>query len=224
MRASRTLTVAEAKAFYDRFGAMQDTQAFYEDGAVDALIAHSDFEHARAVLEFGCGTGRVAARLLANVLREDCRYRGVDISETMVALARRRLRPWAPRAEVVLSPGALPSSPDDAGTYDRFLSTFVLDLMSDEGIAGVLAEAHRLLGPGGRLCLVGLTRGRGPVASAWALLHRLSPMLVGGCRAIELRDHLDEARWRLAHHEVISRWGISSEVVVAAPGDAHGAS
>ena len=33
----------------------------------------------------------------------DCHYLGVDISETMVALARERLRAWASRAEIVLS-------------------------------------------------------------------------------------------------------------------------
>ena len=90
--ASRTLTTAEAKAFYDGFGAKQDAQAFYEDLAVKALIDHADFEHAHSVFEFGAGTGRLAARLLGTMLPDDCRYLGVDIAETLVALARERLR------------------------------------------------------------------------------------------------------------------------------------
>src|SRR6266478_1823744 len=94
-----TLTTAEAKVFYDRFGAKQDTQAFYEDRALDALILHADFQHAQSVFEFGCGTGRLAARLFTTTLREDCRYVGADISETMVALARKRSRRWANRVE-----------------------------------------------------------------------------------------------------------------------------
>ena len=52
------LSRQEARAVYDRIGAWQDTQAFYEGPALDALIAHGSFEDARAVFEVGCGTGR----------------------------------------------------------------------------------------------------------------------------------------------------------------------
>ena len=95
---SRTLTTSEARAFYDRFGAKQDKQAFYEDRAIAALIAHADFEHAQSIFEFGCGTGRLAARLLPTPLPDNCHYLGVDISTTMVALARERLRPTGQRS------------------------------------------------------------------------------------------------------------------------------
>jgi hypothetical protein len=52
----KTLSHHEAKAFYDRFGARQDGQAFYEDGALQELVRHARFAHAREVVEFGCGT------------------------------------------------------------------------------------------------------------------------------------------------------------------------
>jgi SAM-dependent methyltransferase len=217
---ARTLTTAEAKAFYDRLGARQDTQAFYEDRAVAALIAHADFAHARSIVELGCGTGRVAARILGTVAPAECRYLGIDVSDTMIGLARERLRPWANRARVVRSGGILPAD-IEAGAHDRFLSTYVLDLMSEDAIRAVLTDAHRVLAADGRLCLVGLTRGRGVAAGlvsrAWALVHRLEPKLVGGCRAIELCDYLPPAQWRMDHREVVSPWALSSEVVVAAP-------
>ena len=44
------LSHKEARAFYDRFGAKQDLQSFYEDPAVERLIAHADFANASAVL------------------------------------------------------------------------------------------------------------------------------------------------------------------------------
>ena len=219
LSASRTLTTAEAKAFYDGFGAKQDAQAFYEDLAVKALIDHADFGHAHSVFEFGSGTGRLAARLLGTMLPDDCRYLGVDISETMVALARERLRPWATRAEVVLSEGPIPTQ-CRAAEYDRFVSTYVLDLMSEEAIGTVLADANRLLCPDGLLCLVSLTHGdtfmTKLVVSAWTALHRLNPKIVGGCRPIALHDLLPGDCWQLRHHEVVSAWGINSEVLVAA--------
>ena len=69
-RRSPVLTHDEARRVYDRIGAGQDSQAFYEDRATRLLIRHGAFERARSVLEFGCGTGRFAARLLARHLPE----------------------------------------------------------------------------------------------------------------------------------------------------------
>lgn len=212
----RTLTRAEARAFYDRFGARQDSQGFYEDSALDILVQRGDFENAAAVFELGCGTGRLAARLLVAYLPPTARYRGIDVSPTMVALARERLRPWAGRAEVELSDGSLP--PGD-GLCDRFVSTYVLDLMSRQDIVDTLGGAYRLLGPRGLLCVVSLTHGRGPVgklvSSGWSAVHRLRPKLVGGCRPIELLDFLPRDRWNVRHREIVCRWGITSEVMVA---------
>ena len=50
-----------------------------------------------------------------------------------------------------------------------------------------------------------------------ARLHSLSPSLVGGCRAIGLRSSLPPDRWRVIHSNVVSKWGIASEVLVARP-------
>jgi SAM-dependent methyltransferase len=215
---SHTLTTAEAKAFYDRFGAKQDTQAFYEDHALDALIVHADFQHAHAIFEFGCGTGRLAARLFETKLPEDCRYFGVDISETMVALARERLRRWANRSDIALSEAVIPLH-GTVEAYDRFLSTYVLDLMSADAMQAVLGDAQRILRPEGLLCLVSLTHGHTLltrlVSSAWTMLHRWNPKLVGGCRPIELRDFLSGDCWRVRHQEVVPAWGITSEVLIA---------
>jgi hypothetical protein len=52
------LSHRETRRVYDRIGAKQDTQAFYEDVATRELIRHGDFASATAVFEFGCGTGR----------------------------------------------------------------------------------------------------------------------------------------------------------------------
>lgn len=87
----RTLWHDEAKAFYDWFGLRQDSQRFYEGPAVADLITHADFHEARSMFEFGCGTGRLTERLLSDYLPSGCRYRAVDISSTMVRLARERL-------------------------------------------------------------------------------------------------------------------------------------
>ncbi len=214
------LTHEQAKAFYDAFGARQDAQAFYEDRAVAALIAHGDFAGVRAVIEFGCGTGRLAETLLARHMGGDGTYVGLDISTTMVALARRRLEPWRDRAEVRRTTGSMALDLPSGG-FDRFVSTYVLDLLGEDDIRRLLSEAHRLLSADGRLCLASLTHGQTPltrlVSRTWQRVHALRPRLVGGCRPIAICECLDRRRWKVRHRAVIARYGVSSEVLVAEP-------
>jgi len=217
--AERTLSHAAARALYDRIGRWQDTQRFYEDEATADLIAHADLHQAQSVFEFGVGTGRLAARLLSDHLPATARYFGIDISATMVALAHERLAPWLDRTRVEQSDGSpVIHAPD--GRFDRFVSTYVLDLLSEEEIATVLAEARRVLAPGGLLCLVSATHGRTPservIMGLAGRLHALAPTLVGGCRAIDLSPVLERESWRVVHHAVVSKWAIPSEVLVAA--------
>ena len=93
---------------------------------VEDLIAHAHLQTATCVLEFGCGTGRVAAELLARHLPDACRYVGIDISPVMVGLASERLRAWRPRAGARLVSGSGPLPMED-GSCSHVLSTYVLD-------------------------------------------------------------------------------------------------
>ena len=216
---TRTFSHKEAKAFYDRLGRRQDWQAFFEDRAVADTIEHGHFGRARAVCEFGCGTGRLAQRLLREFLPHNSTYLGLDISETMVALARNRLIRWKERASAIRTDGT-PHVPAGDESFDRFLACYVFDLLSEQDIRDLLSEAHRVLVPGGLLCLVSLTHGETTpskiLISVWERVHAWRPALVGGCRPLELRARLSEVAWQLQHQSVISRFGVSSEVVVAA--------
>jgi ubiquinone/menaquinone biosynthesis C-methylase UbiE len=214
----RMLTREETRRVYDRMGAFQDTQAFYEDRGTGILVAHGAFESAHRVLEFGCGTGRFAERLLSRQLPPDARYRALDLSPTMVALARKRLAPFGERAEVVQTDGSPPVS-EPAGSRDRFVSNYVLDLLAEDDIRAVVREAHRVLEPGGLLCVASLTGGIGPasrvLSRTWSWLHALRPALVGGCRPLELASWLPAEQWRLRHQEKVAPFGVPLQAVVA---------
>jgi hypothetical protein len=56
----KILSSERAKRFYDWMGAKQDTQCFYERPALADLIVHLELARAESVIEFGCGTGRLA--------------------------------------------------------------------------------------------------------------------------------------------------------------------
>ncbi len=220
LEAEATLSHTAARALYDRIGRWQDTQRFYEDLATADLIAHADLGHARSVFEFGAGTGRIAERLLREHLPATARYHGIDISSTMVRVARQRLSPWPRRATVEQSDGSPRLRAPDR-QFDRFISTYVLDLLSAGDIALVVEEAHHLLSADGLLCLVSATHGRTvlerSVMGVFAGLYAFAPRLVGGCRAIDLLPFIHPERWRVEHRNVVSKWGIASQVVVAAP-------
>lgn len=214
---SRFLDTDAARSFYDRFGARQDTQAFYEDAALDLLVAGADLSQARRVFEFGCGTGRLAERVLSRELPPEARYWGCDISGTMIRLACGRLGSFGARATLWQNEGR----PDfaAAGPFDRILATYVLDLLPPDTIAAFLAEAAAALTPGGLLAVAGLTPGETTLSAAtsrlWSLVHRARPTLVGGCRPLRLVPFLESGPWRLRHRQVVSGWSVPSEVIIA---------
>jgi ubiquinone/menaquinone biosynthesis C-methylase UbiE len=214
----RYLSHEQARCFYDRFGAKQDAQSFYEDRAINALIQHADFQQAQTLLEFGCGTGRLAERLMLNCLPATATYHGLDISSTMVELAMQRLQAFAMRAHVSQTQGEV-RFPFGAHTFDRFVSAYVLDLLPDAEIRDLLSEAHRVLHSGGILALASLSQGttllsKG-VSGVWRTIHHLKPTWVGGCRPVELIEYIRLDRWKIKHHEKLSQFGITSEVLVA---------
>ena len=192
-------------------------QADDELGTPPRRAFHLDLSAAQAVYEFGCGTGRFAARLLATELPAAASYRAIDLSPAMVDLARRRLAPFGPRATVELRNGGPPSS--EAASCDRFVSNFVLDLLSVDDIRGVIAEAHRMVVAGGLLGLSSLTPGFSPatrfVARLLSGIHTLRPHLIGGCRALELLDFLPQSQWRVRHVARIAALGVPLQAVVA---------
>ncbi len=216
----RVLTHEQAQAFYNRMGAKQDWQAFYEAKATHDLIAHASFETAQAVFEFGCGTGALAERLLSAHLAPETQYVAVDSSATMIHLAQARLARFGSRVTVEQTDGSLQFEAASS-SYDRFVSTYVADLLSASDITALLAEAHRLLMPEGRLCLVSLTHGTRWLSrlltGLWTGIHRLTPTLVGGCRPLDLGVLLPASIFHLEYVHVVTAFGIPSEVIVAKP-------
>lgn len=212
------LSKSQAARVYDRIGRFQDTQRFYEDPATKALVSASRMDEASALFEAGCGTGRLAQKLLSGVLPPQCTYLGVDISATMVRLARRAVAPWSQRA-TVLQADATTYQADLHLKFDRFLTAFCVDLLSPEDIAALLLRARAALIEGGMLCAAGLTDGPSGLESwvsrAWSACHRVAPQLLGGCRPLHLCHYLDRTCWRTLHHETICAFGLCSEVLVA---------
>jgi len=216
----QTLTLEEAKTYYDSFGAKQDSQIFYEGPAIKELITNSQFDQAVSIFEFGCGTGRFAQELIAEHLPPDAMYCGTDVSSTMIQLATERLESFGPRAMVTLASTNV-DIPAGDDSIDRFVSTYVFDLLPQTATKKVLDEAHRALQADGLLCLAGITKGTTFISrivmDIWRWIFSQNPSLVGGCRPTELTGLLPAAQWQIRHRSVVVAWGIASEVLIAAP-------
>lgn len=213
----RVLDPAAARAYYDRFGKKQDSQGFYEDPALDDMVAHASFQDTRHVFEFGCGTGKFAARLLERYLPCSATYLGCDVSPVMIGLAKHRLEAYGERAQAVLSDGAV-RFPLPDHSVDRVVSSYVLDLLSEADIGHFFAEARRVMMPGGKVCITSLTSGVNVpsriVSSLWMSLFHLGPALVGGCRPIHVDAFVNPQEWQIVHRRVATPFGVPSEVLI----------
>ncbi|RME97557.1 MAG: class I SAM-dependent methyltransferase [Alphaproteobacteria bacterium] len=211
--------MAEWRSYYDANAGRQDAQGWYADAPLRFLAAAGGFESARHLLEAGCGTGRFARELLRTRLPGSARYSGVDFSPAMLSRAARRLAPC--RQAISLIEADLHNGlPFADACCDRFLVTYVFDLLDSRATGALLREAHRVLEPGGLLCTASLARdadGLMPriAAGLWTLAARLAPGRVGGCRPVSLASHLPQAHWRLLARRTIVHGGLPSQVIVA---------
>jgi len=206
------------KGFYDWLGTKLDTQSFYEQSGLNELISHGQFYSAYTVFEFGCGTGRLAEQLLRDYLPSDCRYHAIDISPNMVAITNERLMPWRDRINIMVSTGDILLSFEDA-SFDRFICTFVIDLLNDTESFELTKEAYRVLRQDGLLCLVSISHGVSLVSRilmrSWHFINNLNPMLTGGCRPVRLRRFIPDEKWSVKYNQVLSKYGVAIEIVIA---------
>jgi ArsR family transcriptional regulator len=118
-------------------------ELFGDDFAMRALVGL--MPAGWTVADLGCGTGAMVATLAPHVAR----VIGVDASDEMLGAARLRL---SGLRNVELRPGPLEALPIDAASVDAATMMLVLHHLASPGAA--IAEAARILKPGGRLLIV----------------------------------------------------------------------
>lgn len=135
-----------SQAFFStRAGQWDRVRSELYGGSVDPLPIAALCDPSWTVGDLGCGTGQTSAALAAYVGR----VIAVDESSAMLAAARKRL---ASQDNVELRAGRLEALPIEDGALDVAVLSLVLHFVVDP--LAVLAEAARVLAPGGRLLVV----------------------------------------------------------------------
>ena len=108
-------------------------------------------------------------------------------------------------ASVARAPGERSSAP-----WDCVVSTYMLDLLSDDDCCTFFSRCADDLRAGGHVALVGLSappEGAGPLrrmaALVWAAAHAITPETVGGCRTQELIPYAEAARLQGVSRDVV---------------------
>ena len=102
------------------------------------------------VLDLGCGPGYLSAEMAEEVGSEG-RVHAVDVSESMLELARRRERSDR-AASIEFGIADATALPFEDGSFDALTCTQAYEYVAE--IETALREAHRVLAPGGRLLIV----------------------------------------------------------------------
>ncbi|WP_440009327.1 class I SAM-dependent methyltransferase [Halomicrococcus sp. SG-WS-1] len=166
------------------------------------------------VLDVGSGTGEALVSLSDSVGHAGHAV-GVDIAEGMCRTARTSIRTAGvgDRAEVVCADAT--RLPLRDGSMDAIFSSFTLELFDTPDIPVVLRECRRILRPGGRLCVVSLSKRRAGLATGvYERLHTLFPRHLD-CRPIFVREAVRDVGFRVQSAEDEEMWGLSIELVLA---------
>jgi demethylmenaquinone methyltransferase/2-methoxy-6-polyprenyl-1,4-benzoquinol methylase len=197
----------ETKHFYNKIARVYDLLAEHSERPMREkgldLLAAAPGE---TVLEVGFGTGHCLSGLARRV-GPNGKVLGVDISENMLAEAKKTLDKDGFADRVELHCGDAEHLPYDSESIDGMYTSFTLELFDTPELPKVLAEWRRVLKPGGRLVVVAVSKrgGQRVIVKAFEWTHKHFPNLMD-CRPIyvsramqaagfKIQDVKDEQMW-----------------------------
>jgi ubiquinone/menaquinone biosynthesis C-methylase UbiE len=206
-------TKEETKAFYDKIAKVYDVLAERSEAPVRmAGLKMLNIQPGWHVLEIGFGTGHSLVELAKSV-GPSGKVFGIDLSEKMVEISRKRAEDEGLKGRIELSCGDALHLPYESESLDAIFMSFTLELFDTPEIPLVLAECKRVLKPGGRIVIVSMSRvlPEGLVMEIFEWTHRHFPNYLD-CRPILVRQALEDTGFQIHDSRIMKMW-ISVEVV-----------
>lgn len=206
------------RRFYDRIADAYDWLSdSNEKPARQAGVKALNLKAGEAVLELGFGTGNEVLDLAA-LVGPTGQVAGIDVSPGMLAVAQKKIAKAAPATPIDLRVGDARTLPFADNSFDAVYTSFTLELFPAEDIPVVLAEAKRVLKPGGRIGVVSMATVKpGDKASAlektYVWMHRHFPHIVD-CRPIDTAGVVAAAGFTILSTEDRTIWSMPVRVVV----------
>ncbi|TFH35860.1 MAG: methyltransferase domain-containing protein [Dehalococcoidia bacterium] len=168
-------------------------------------------------LEVGSGPGHTLVQV-ARIMGTRGRVVGIDISKGMLRTARGRLVREKLLSRAHLTRGDAVRLPFKEDSFDAAYLGFTLELFDTSEMPLVLAELRRVIRPGGRFAVVGMTRSEGAsrMLRLYEWLHIAWPRVID-CRPIHVRRTIEQAGFTAMTAETRHICGLPVEIVVATP-------
>ena len=202
------------------FQSKEQTRAFYNkiSGVYDLLSERSEAPMRKAglellkagpgerVLEIGFGTGHSLVAL-AKAVGPKGKALGLDLSDKMAKIAKENLAKAGLLERAALRCGDAAKLPYAAENVDAVFMSFALELFDTPEIPKVLQECKRVLKPGGRIVVVGMSREakHDPLLGVYEWAHKHFPNFVD-CRPIYVREALESAGFKIQKALVKHMW------------------
>ncbi len=180
----------------DDYVGWDDTASFeFANAIVREVMAWPEVPHSGRLLEIGCGAGNHLLPLMPQF-----ELAGIDISPTAIEWAKQRAQEAGVAADV--RTGDVRELPWDDATFDVVRDGHLLHCVIGPDRAKVLAEARRVLKPGGTFMVFTMCGDKGLPADQWDPATRLCMCNGVATRYIGLAEDI-EAEVREAGFEVV---------------------
>ncbi len=169
------------------------------------------------MLEVAVGPGLTLLEIARRVGKETTVY-GMDISSGMLQLTEQRLHSNG-FSQLELKEGRAQNIPFADNRFDLLYNGYMLDLIPEEEMPGILAEFKRVLRPGGRMVLLNMSKPDSQTVIFREKLYRVLPpslvlYVMGGCRPVLMGDLVKKAGFSSVTRTYIAGKA-PSEIVVA---------
>ncbi len=187
-------TKEQTRAFYNKISRVYDllserSEAPMRKAGMELLRP----KPGESILEIGFGTGHSLVSL-AKAVGPQGRVFGLDLSDKMAKIAKENLAKAGLLERARIRCGDAAQLPYPAGSLDGVFMSFTLELFDTPEIPKVLDECKRVLRPGGRIVVVGMSKEgpKDPLVNVFEWTHKHFPKFLD-CRPIYVRRAMEKA-------------------------------